>query len=118
MSGIYHYTPETNHVSRVYSVAAVLYLQFVLHVMLIRLRNMLCNFTPALTAVRLQCPIWPLFCTSLISCFPGVLLRYCLSDFKIVPVAPVTTGVLLSHSTRTEFLLRGLYILELSQILS
>ena len=34
MQGIYNYIPETNHVSRVYSVAAVLYLQFVLHVML------------------------------------------------------------------------------------
>jgi hypothetical protein len=34
MQGIYIYIPETNRVSRVYSVAAVLYLQFVLHVML------------------------------------------------------------------------------------
>ena len=34
MPGIYSYTPETNRVSRVYSVAAVLYLQSVLHVML------------------------------------------------------------------------------------
>jgi len=32
MQGIYNYMPETNHVSRVYSVAAVLYLQVVLHV--------------------------------------------------------------------------------------
>jgi hypothetical protein len=30
MQGIYNYIPETIHVSRVYSVAAVLYLQFVL----------------------------------------------------------------------------------------
>jgi hypothetical protein len=36
MHGIYNYLPETNHVSSVYSVAAVLYLQFVLHVMLFR----------------------------------------------------------------------------------
>ena len=36
MQDIYNYTPETNHVSRVYCVAAVLYLQFVLHVMLLR----------------------------------------------------------------------------------
>ena len=36
MRGIYNYIPETNHVSRVYSVAAILYLQFVLHVMLFR----------------------------------------------------------------------------------
>jgi len=32
-----NYIIETNHVSRVYSVAAVLYLQFVLHVMLFSL---------------------------------------------------------------------------------
>jgi nitrogen fixation/metabolism regulation signal transduction histidine kinase len=36
MQGIYNYTPETNYVSWVYNVAAVLYLQFVLHVMLFR----------------------------------------------------------------------------------
>ena len=32
--GIYSYVLETNHVSRVYSVGPVLYLQFVLHLML------------------------------------------------------------------------------------
>ena len=36
MHGIYKYVPEINHVSTVYGVAAVLYLQFVLHVMLFR----------------------------------------------------------------------------------
>jgi hypothetical protein len=40
MQGIYNYIPETNHISRVHSVAAVLYLQFVLHVMLFPLLNM------------------------------------------------------------------------------
>jgi len=42
MHGIYNYIPETNHVSTVYSVAAVLYLQFVLHVMLFRTSHSLC----------------------------------------------------------------------------
>jgi len=37
MQGIYNYIPETNHVSRVYSVSAVLYIKFVLHEMLFRL---------------------------------------------------------------------------------
>jgi len=37
VQGIYNYIPETNHVSRVYSVAAILYSQFVLHVTLFRL---------------------------------------------------------------------------------
>jgi hypothetical protein len=36
MQGIYNYIHETNHVSRVYSVTSVLYLQFVLYVMLFR----------------------------------------------------------------------------------
>ena len=36
MRGMYNYITETNHISRVYSVAAVLNLQFVLHVMLFR----------------------------------------------------------------------------------
>ena len=33
MQGIYSYIPKTNSVSRVHNVAAVLYLQFVLHLM-------------------------------------------------------------------------------------
>jgi hypothetical protein len=45
MQGIYTYIPETNNVSRVYSVAAVLYLHFVLHVMLFHPQNMFCTFT-------------------------------------------------------------------------
>jgi hypothetical protein len=36
MQSIYNYILETNHVSRVYSVADVLYLQFVLHAILFR----------------------------------------------------------------------------------
>jgi len=36
VQGIYNYVPETNHVSSVYNVSAVLYLQSVLHVMLFR----------------------------------------------------------------------------------
>jgi len=42
------YVPETIHVSRLYCVAAVLYLQSALHVMLIRKLNMFCTFTLAL----------------------------------------------------------------------
>ena len=57
MHGIYIYIPETNNVSRVHSVTAVLYLQFLLHVMLFRPLNMFCTFTLALAAVRVQRPI-------------------------------------------------------------
>ena len=39
------------------------------------------------------------FCRSLIY-FRGVLLRYCLSDFEMVPFAPIITAVtFVSHST-------------------
>jgi len=54
--GIYNYVPETNHISTVYSVAAVQYLQSVLHVMLFHPCNMFCTFTSALPAVCVQCP--------------------------------------------------------------
>jgi len=55
MLGIYSYIPETNHVSRIYSITAVLYLQFVLHVMLF------CTFTLALSVVCVQSPILQCF---------------------------------------------------------
>jgi len=58
MQNIYNYKPETNHVSRVYSVAAVLYLQFVLHAILFRPHEIcFVIFTLALSAVCVQCPI-------------------------------------------------------------
>jgi hypothetical protein len=44
MQVIYNYIPETSHVSGVYSVAAVLYLQLVLQVILFRPWNMFCNY--------------------------------------------------------------------------
>ena len=33
-------------------------------------------------------PNMAVFCVTLISCFPGMLFRYCLSYFEMVPVAP------------------------------
>jgi len=35
------------------------------------------------------------FYNSLISCFPGKLFRYCLIDFMMVPIVPITAGILL-----------------------
>ena len=51
MQRIYNYISETNHVCRVHGIAAVLYLQFVLHVMLFHPWNMFCTLTLALPAV-------------------------------------------------------------------
>ena len=38
-------------------------------------------------------PKTAVFCRSLISCISGMLLGYCLSDFEMVPVAPIITGI-------------------------
>jgi len=38
-------------------------------------------------------PNMAVFCSSLTSCFPGMLLTYFLNDNEIVPVAPIITGI-------------------------
>jgi len=61
MHDIYNYIPETNPVSRVYTVAPVPYLQFVPQVMLFLPWNMFCTFTLTLPAVCVQCPNMAVF---------------------------------------------------------
>jgi len=92
MHGIYNYIPETNHVFTVYSVAAVLYLRSVPHVMLFP--HEIC-FLLLHQHFRSLCAVSnrAVFRSSLISCFPSMLRRYCLSDFEVVPVAPAITGI-------------------------
>jgi succinate-acetate transporter protein len=74
MDGTYIDTPETNLVSRVYSVSAVLYLQFVLHVMLFSMSNVLYFY---ISSLRSMCAVHSMavFCGSLIQCLPGMVLR-------------------------------------------
>jgi hypothetical protein len=38
-------------------------------------------------------PSMAVFSSSLILCFPGMLLRHFLNYFEMVPVAPVITGI-------------------------
>ena len=38
-------------------------------------------------------PNMAVFCSSLTSCFPGMLLKYFLNDFEIAPVASIITGI-------------------------
>ena len=77
------------HVSRVYSIAAFLYLQFVLHAVLFHTWNMFCSFTLVLSEV----PNMAVFCSALILCFFRMMLRYCLSDFEMVPFASIISGI-------------------------
>ena len=84
MQDIYNYIPEANHISAVYSAAAVRYLQFVLHVMLFPMLNVL-YFD--MTTFRSMCAVrsMAVFCSYLISCFPGVFLRCFLNDGSSCP---------------------------------
>ena len=61
MQGIYSYIPRTNHVSSLYSVAGVLSLQFVLHVMLFCTLNTICTCMSVLSIECVQCPLWFFF---------------------------------------------------------
>ena len=92
MRGIYTYIPETNYVLREYSVAAILLLLFMVLIPLVSVLNLLYFY---ISTFRSMCavPNMGVFCSSLTSCFPGMLLTYFLNDFEIVPVAPIITGI-------------------------
>ena len=92
MQGIYSYISETIYVPKEYSVAAILLLQFMVLISLVSVLNLLYFY---INTVRSMCavPNMAVFCSSLTSCFPGMLLTYFLNDFEIVPFAPVITGI-------------------------
>ena len=88
MQGIYTYIPETNYVPREYSVAAILLLLFLVLISLVSVLNLLYSYISTFRSIC-AVPNVAVFCSSLTSCFPGMLLTYFLKDFEIVPVAPV-----------------------------
>jgi hypothetical protein len=63
-----------------------------LPVMLVPMLNVLYFYISTFRSVC-AVPNIAVFCTSLISCFHVMLLRYFLKDFEMVPVAPIITGV-------------------------
>ena len=84
--------PETNYVPREYSVAAILLLIFTVLMSLVPALNLLYFYISAFRSVCAG-PNMAVFCSSLTSCFPGILLTYFLIDFEIVPVAPIIKGI-------------------------
>ena len=89
MQGIYTYIPETNYVSREYS---VLLLLFMVLISLVSVLNLLYFYISTFRSVC-AVPNMDVFCSSLTSCFPDMLLTYFLNYFEIVPVAPVITCI-------------------------
>ena len=92
MQGIYTYIPETNYVHREYSVAATLLLLFMVLTSLVPVLGLLYFY---ISTFRSMCAVsnMAVFCSSLTSCFHGMLLTYFLNDFEIVPDAPIITGI-------------------------
>jgi hypothetical protein len=89
--------PETNHVPREYNVAAILSLLFMVPLSLVPALAFLCFYV---STFRSMCavPNMAVFCNSLKSWFPGMLLTYFLNDFEMVPVAPIITGITLAFT--------------------
>jgi len=106
MQGIYTYIPETMYVPKEYSVAAILLLLFMVLVSLVSVLSLL-QFYISVFRSMYAVPNMTVFCSSLTSCFPGMLLTYFLNDLEIVPVAPLLLLVspLVLHSTCAVFLL-------------
>jgi hypothetical protein len=55
---------------------------------------MFCTLALVLSEVVCALSNMAVFCSSSISCLPGMLLRYFLNDFETVPVAPTTTDII------------------------
>ena len=107
MQRIYTYIPEINCVPRDYSVAAILLLVFMVLISSVSVLNLLYFY---ISTFRRMCavPNMAIFCSSLTSWFPGMLLTYFLNDYEIVPVAPVITDI--------TFVLLLLLLLQLQHI--
>jgi hypothetical protein len=84
MQGIYTYIPETDHVPKEYNVVAILSLLFVAPISLAPVLALM-YFYSYISTFRSMCavPNMAVFCSSLTSWFPGMVLTYFLNDFEI-----------------------------------
>ena len=96
MQGIYTYIPETNYVPREYSVAVLLLLLLEVLKSLVSVLNLLYFY---ISTFRSMCavPNMAVFCSSLTSCFPCILLTYFLNDLLLL------LSLLLCHSCLVDF---------------
>ena len=67
------YIPETNYVPREYGIAAILLLLFMVLISLLSVLSLLCFY---ISTFRSTCavPNMAVFCISLTSCFPGIII--------------------------------------------
>jgi hypothetical protein len=83
MQGIYTYIPETNHVLKQYNVTAILSLLFMVPISLAAALPLMYFY---IRTFRSMCavPNMAVFCSSLTSWFPGMVLTYFLNNFVCV----------------------------------
>jgi len=98
MQGIYTHIPETSHISREYSVSAILSLLFMVPISLVPVLALLYFHVSTFRSMCIGHNI-AVFCSSLTSWCPGLLLTYFLNDFEMVPVASIITGIALVFTT-------------------
>ena len=84
--------PETNHVSVLHNVAAILWLQFVVYAILFPKVNVLYFHVSTFRSTR-AVPNMAVVCNSLPLSFPGMFLKYLLKYYGMVLSAPVITGI-------------------------
>jgi hypothetical protein len=111
MQGIYTYIPEINHVPKEYNVPAILSLMFVVPISLAPLLALSYFYISTFWSMC-AVPSMAVFCSSLTSRFPGMVLTYFLNDFEMVPVAPIITGIALvfTFHIRCISIVRSLYV--------
>jgi len=85
MQGIYTYIPETNHVSREYSVSDILSLLFVVPISPVPALAVLYFYVKTFRSIC-AVPNMAVVCSSFTSWFPGMFLMYFLNDFEMIPV--------------------------------
>ena len=110
MQGSHTHIPGTNHVPRVYIVAAILSLLFMVPLCLVPALVLLFFYV---STFRSMCAVsnMSVLCSSLTSWFPGMSLTYFLNDLEMVPVAPIITGITLvfTFHIRCISIVRSLY---------
>ena len=85
MQGIHTHIPQTNHVPRGYTVAAILSLLFMVPLSLVLALGLLFFYFNTFRSMY-AVPNMAVFCSSLTSCFPGMSLTYFLNDLEMVPI--------------------------------
>jgi hypothetical protein len=87
----YNHMPETNHAAVLHYIAAILWLQLVVYVMLFPMLNVLYFYVSTFRSTRAVSNMAPV-CNSLLLRFPGMFLRYLLNNYGTVLPAPLITG--------------------------